>query len=465
MNYLPSKFSIPEQLCLFNPLDTKTDIRVGNTFARGLFLIDEQFPEDSRLIKSLILFFHNEVQNNIFGCSSFDVNSFAELMGFEVSNLNAKHPNPFQLKIMSEEQRSQLIKEEERSKKKWESDRLPYQAQIWDTVLENALYILCTQSIKLEYGSSVSYDDVSVINTGITGQRYLNSVEKTIQVSEKNQLKKVYSYELNKDFLISTLRMYSNIDIKKISIFRKRKLDNFYIFLSSIVNYKLYEAKSQGITKDYGFFECRYQFYYALVKRIMGLNCKSEAENKRKIQDKLTTLKTMVEPDEFSFEPEWINIDKTSRYKYDLLIKFTIPRSRIKSDEEAKQAIERTSKEVSFFNLYHTGFRDRVPELYFTGTMYDKVIGFRSWLQDDAKDFNIKLAIIEDSHEMVFGKREHSKYFNASIVYGGVLRDIKKIDIEKNAFMAWQDRITPIQKLEEPKQPEEFKLVDNIEAR
>ena len=413
----------PEQLELFNPIENKKEIRVDNTFARSLYLIDEQFEEDSVLIKSLIIFFHNEIQNNIFGVSSFDVSRFAKQMGYLPDNLNAMHPNPVQL-------RGKTKAEIDIMKAKEIAD--PVQFKIWDSNLENALYVLSTNTVNVKYGKTVVDDGDFSMVTGLSGQRYLKSIQMTLKKT-KNVTKKVYMYELDPDFVQKTLSLYSYIDLSKIALFQKRRLDNLYLFVSSNIASILHEAKLQGIQKGDGYIEQDFILYFNMAKRLLGTNCKLEKENKRAIKKKLDEFNLLLTEDDFKIEPEWMKGENNMTY-YQINLHLKIPKSRIKTDKEEQEDKTRMMNEVSFFNLFHILFKLTNSQAYYTSTMVDKVLAFNDWLKDDTKDYEDKLDMIKTSNKQVYGTVEKPSFVSEKQIYQRALKGLQEVNIINNAF-------------------------------
>ena len=385
------------QLELFSPLELRNEIRIDRIFSECMWKIDEQFEEDAGLLKSLIIFFHNEIQNNVYGVGFFDVRRFAEMTGYSVSRLEHKHPNPLQLANKSASEKARLYEREAAE---------PEKEKVWDSYLENALYTLVNQSIVLNYDASFVDGEENVYSSaGIGGQKYLDSVEMIFKknANESQFGKKIYVYCLNRDFVDKTLKFYQYIDITIVPNLQRKNLENIFFLLASRVGYLLYEFEKNGMKKGDGWFEDYYKIYFNRAMKIFCCNSSVKRENKRKIERKMKELVEIVNNScDFKISYSWDKENEKSSFSYMLVIKFQIPRSKIRSQTERFHDSQRSFDESCCIELFHSLYRDLYPENYFQATIIGKFAHYYKWLCDDSDHYNEKLAVIYRCHLKIF---------------------------------------------------------------
>lgn len=429
-----ASFSPAERVELLNPLSPISNIRFSYNFSSTLYLIDEQFADTASLIKSLIIFFHNEIQNNLFGFGSFDVAKFAKFMGYSVTYLNLIHPCPEQLKGKSEAEIAML-----RAKEKAE----PEKYKIWDSYLENALYILSTQSVNIKYGSKIDMGEDKYVSSGIVTQRYLSSISMFLKKGQRRE-KKVYQYQLEPEFLNSTRKFYTYMDFNKVLKFKAEGLDNIYMFVSSYICNFLNQQRKAGQKKGEGYFEADFFLFFDMCKKLLNVSCKQEKENKRKIKIKLDKFRLFLSPDDFMIDPEWVPVSETSKSCYKVNLHLKIPKSRLLSDEEENSRRERLFYESCFYRLYNELFPKYYYEIYSMGTLADKVITFSKWLKDDTLDYDDKIHTITYVRNELFGVQQKPSFLSEDTISKRYFNHLKEINIEKNAFGQYAQLISDV---------------------
>lgn len=382
--------SSPVQLELFSPLELRNEIRIDRIFSQSMWKIDEQFNEDAGLLKSLILFFHNEIQNNVYGVGFFDVKRFSEMMGYSISKLQHKHPNPRQLLGLSAVERARLYELEKQN---------PESNKIWDSNLENALYTLVNCNVVLNYDASFSDEQNNIINsTGISSQKYLERVDMIFQKNSEKSLinKKVYIYHLDRDFVDKTLRWYQYIDISIIPFLQRKNLENIFFLLAGRVGYLLYDLERSGVKKSDQWYESSYSLYFNQAKKIFCCESAVNRENKRKIEKKMKELTELVNSQcDFKIKYHWDKEKPDSSFSYLLVISLFISGNKIKNDNDRFENSSRTEDEFCCMELYHSLYRDKFPEQYHQGTILGKFGFYFNWLCDDSVHFEEKCAIIK----------------------------------------------------------------------
>lgn len=385
------------QLELFSPLELRNEIRIDRIFSECMWNIDEQFNDDAGLIKSLIIFFHNEIQNNVYGVGFFDVKRFSEMTGYSISKLQHKHPNPIQFVGKSAADIARAYEREALE---------PEKEKVWDSYLENALLTLVRQNVVLNYDATfVDGSSNQFSSAGISGQKYLDNVEMVFQKNGNKSLanKKIYVYYLNKDFVDKTLKLYQYIDITIVPYLQRKNLENMFFLLANRVGFLLFEFEQKGEKKGEGWIESSYNIFFNRAKKIFCCNSAVKREDKRKIERKMKELVNIVNNNcYFKISYYWDKETNDSSFSYMLVIKFLIPKSKIRSKEERYADIQRSYDESCCIELFHSLYQEKFSENYWQATIIGKFAHYYNWLCDDSADFDDKLAVIERCHKKLY---------------------------------------------------------------
>lgn len=417
----------PIQMELFSPLELRNEIRIDRIFSQSMWKIDEQFNEDAGLLKSLILFFHNEIQNNVYGVGFFDVKRFSEMMGYSISKLQHKHPNPRQLMGMNAAEKARLYELEAQN---------PESNKIWDSNLENALYTLVNCNVVLNYDASFSDERNNIINSaGISSQKYLERVDMIFQKSSEKSLinKKVYIYHLDRDFVDKTLRWYQYIDISLVPFLQRKNLENIFFLLAGRVGYLLYDLERSKVKKSNQWYESLYSIYFNTAKKIFCCDSAINRENKRKIEKKMKELTEIVNSHcDFKIKYYWDKENPKSSFSYMLVIKLFISGNKIKNEHDHYENYSRTEDEFCCMELYHSLYRDLFPEQYHQGTILGKFGFYFKWLCDDTVNFQEKCDVIK---RCMLKVNPDSNWDNNRYINERVARQLKHLKEINSSFL------------------------------
>lgn len=387
----------PIQLDLFSPFTYNPEIRISKTFAHSVFSFDEQFKSEAGVLKSLVLFFHHEVQNNIFGMSVFDIKRFADMMNYDIKYLNSKAKNPAQHEGMDKQEIEQLYKLEEQD---------PIKYKVWNSVLENALWILQNKPVRLTYGGAYNTNDIQVVRTGQYSERYIRNLEMVmVDTSGKGKKKKIYIYELDREFVTKTMRYYAFIDIRKYPALQRKGIENMYLYLIDFINSMmtqnatkaLPEGESQAIQQD-----CT--LYFSALCNIFNVGGTIEKEKKRRIKEKMAILQEVLSEDDFKITQNWVKGSADSKYSYNLHLKIEIPKDRIKTKKEQEKDRQRNFKDLCYMRLFHETFSRLYPEIYYEEGTLVRIASFYNWLCNDEANMPEKIAAIKASNVEVYGE-------------------------------------------------------------
>jgi len=167
------------------------------------------------IIKCLLIYFNLSYQEDLFGYRTLDPHNFAKVMGLSKANLFRKHPDPEYLKTGNYANKD---------------------VHLWDSYLENALFILSTRPIFQEYhGKTGDNIDFSVIKNFI--------MIKEIQLfrrknSNNNAEKFYYKYILDDVFEKNIRSLFLQANINTFIECKSKRIEDFYLFISNIYNNK-----------------------------------------------------------------------------------------------------------------------------------------------------------------------------------------------------------------------------------
>jgi hypothetical protein len=216
------------------PQDTR--LRVDKNVAFNVIQFEKVADRQTAIIlKALVIYFSKSFERDLFGYETLDPYKFAKEMDINRATLFKRHPNPAFVKN-HHLSRAQLEQKEKESKKIIEEVR------IWDSYLENALYILFSHPIFESYkGSTETSDFVGLSNFLILRDI---SVHAPTTNSGRNQ-KLYYKYKLDEYFERNLRKYFLQVDIKIFTDCKNKGVEGFYLQLMSI--YESYKKKGLNI--------------------------------------------------------------------------------------------------------------------------------------------------------------------------------------------------------------------------
>lgn len=211
---------------------------LANSMIRISRMID---PESDTLTRCLLYYFCYAHQYDIFNYGVLDPEVFSKTMNIDPANLRRKHPKPLQLQNMTEEEVKEYL-DKEKSNIGKKGNTIEY--KVFDTMLENALYVLAHQSFDIfKFGAFEKSKDKFKETSGVKIIRSLRAV-----YYGRNKI--LYEYILEDDFL-SNMSMYyvQNVDIDAIVKTRRRDLDSLYVRLCKL-KYTVFNDGKSSRTQD-----------------------------------------------------------------------------------------------------------------------------------------------------------------------------------------------------------------------
>ena len=208
--------------------DHNSSLRVDKNMAYNISDFKRYDKMDQIVIKNLIIYMSLTFQKNLFNLVEIDPKDFIETMKLNRSSLIQEHKNPLFYKINSkskEELKALELKHGRLSK-----------YRIWDSVLENALFILQYENIISSYAQNTN----TVERVSITSFSYIKSLHVTYKKTGKTK-KIVYEYEPSDEFELSLKKFFFNITVENFVKLRSSNLEDCYLNLINRIqseNYK-----------------------------------------------------------------------------------------------------------------------------------------------------------------------------------------------------------------------------------
>jgi hypothetical protein len=210
-----------------NSIDQIIDLR-GILFGKNVSHDDLHMSgEDKRLINSLIFYFCFTNQHDIFGYGKLDPQKFAEFAKYEPGHLRKKHPNPVQLRGLTEEQKNELYRQQEENPEN----------RVYDSYLENALYVLHHTTLSFRESAKEVIQDGDSVKYVIMSETYTLLPQLTTSlVFKKNSgsPKVTYTYTLNQKFRDNLSLFFMRFEHSSIFKLRRSGLDHLYVYLKNM---------------------------------------------------------------------------------------------------------------------------------------------------------------------------------------------------------------------------------------
>lgn len=204
--------------------------------------------ESPLLAISVFLYICDTMRNNLFNFGVFDPKEFAEKYDFSESFLRMPHPDPYQIRNFSPEDRyeyERYIREEKgvQSMKVKESgaedDAAEITGRYWTTNLENALYVFQNRPFNMAMGGAFTDNYLKGFSKG----------EEVLKVSTSFQLitslmacryrrRIIYKYSLNERVMANLCNYFVQLDRPSVVKMLRTSVEHceLYIFLQNVRN-------------------------------------------------------------------------------------------------------------------------------------------------------------------------------------------------------------------------------------
>jgi hypothetical protein len=308
---------------------------------------------DDNLINSLIQYFSYSYKHNIFGYGMLDPAIFAKKFHYPLSYLRSVHRNPYQLENMTKDEIAEY-----REKQKTDPD-----FRIWDSLLENALYILANKPISLTKGV-YKYKDKK-------GEKLLVAIQiiKSVRAQYLKNNKVIYQIVLNEDFLTNLTSYFVKGDRYSLISLRKPALDTLYLYLLNLKNDLKVKGQSKTIPEETPHFDLLCKFAGISKTKKDG----TDIEAKYLKRDLIKALKEIQNKTNLNFD---FTATKKTKYPYVFIFDFKTPIGEYVQRIELKDEMAAIFKENlgrQLFAMFRT--------VYNKAATYDNSTdGFQEWL-------------------------------------------------------------------------------------
>lgn len=264
--------------------------------------------KDAPLIKSLIYYFCHSYQYNLFGFGMLDPQEFAKEFNFTANYLRSRHESPAQLRGFSDQEIADMYALQEAQP----------EMRVWDSILENALWILKSTKINYRYGGKAfDTDGEKVYYSEVKSIQFLTELSITFHKNSHGGREKVlYHYALDPSFVENLTNYYFKADHRSISLLRKPALDDLYVYLKNL------RSSLKGADGTPGF---------SLLCELAHIQIKNPKQRKFKLNK---CLEKIAEESDLKFTVSWVKEHPGVRYQYKPIIHFATDAPAEDSHEE-----------------------------------------------------------------------------------------------------------------------------------
>ena len=209
--------------------------RLDRNLTNNINYLKLAFGDDTYLVISILCYIAWKHNNMLFHVGVFDTVEFAKLCKFERGFLRRRHPAPAQLERLSENDKIKLYKMQEQD---------PVMYRVFDSLLENALYLLYTRAIAYPSTHIIYALNMSEIQKiKIDKITFFKRLQIVFQKSKKGKKKIYYEYELDESCVHNLSQYYLVCNLDVFAQLRKKGLDSLYLYIKNLREYYIYRGK------------------------------------------------------------------------------------------------------------------------------------------------------------------------------------------------------------------------------
>jgi len=319
-----------------------------DTTTNNLFRLDKNvahnirdfraFEEDKQLIKALITYFSYSLQNDLFGYGILDPYEFSKKMGFSSSYLRSKHQNPECFKDMTASEIEAIYQNQERYPQNKEY-------RIFDSILENALYLLRYNRVKYtSSGVSFKQEGNEYVKISLDEIQFLSELSIVFKKSKSGSDKVFYTYRLTDSFINNISNYYLKSQIDSLKVLRKPGLDELYLYLKNLMTTFALQDKTSDMSS------------FDLLCELAYIKSKEPSDRKKYLNN---SFKILNEKSEIKVKLNWLRTGK-SKYAYIPEIEFDKEQLKLITDNDS---INKERKIIFINNLHYEltqGYRREV---------------------------------------------------------------------------------------------------------
>lgn len=258
------------------------------------------FDEDKQIIKALLTYFAFSIQHDLFGYGSLDPADFGKKMGYSPNYLRSKHSKPACLKGMGKKEIDKAYK--------LQKDFPDYpEYRIFDSILENALYILRYDRIRYtSRGTTFQINDQALTKISLDEVQFLNELSLVFKTTKSGQTKIIYTYKLADSFINNISNYYLKSNKDSLKVLRKPGLDELYLYLKNLMTTFALQETHKGISS------------FRLLCELAYIKINNPSDRKKKLNQ---AFKRISSKTELNVLLNWHN-DGSSKYSYTPEIEF-----------------------------------------------------------------------------------------------------------------------------------------------
>ena len=262
--------------------------------------------EDKSLIKSVLYYICVERQTNLFGYGLIDPAHFAEVMEYPEGYLRKVHNNPIQLRNMT--------KEEKQSKK--EIEKIHPEKKLMDSLLENALHVLHTQTMQLWHGAKevIFEENGTAAKYTTLSKAYIFMPELEVTTVKKRGGEKItYKYKIDPKFTNNLSLYFLRFSKDAVIALRRSGKDDLYLYLKDVKDTFLLKKQNSNA------YDRSQKFDFLCDKAQIPFFKKNgdPKENREMKRELNNVLRSINEKTDLKFEVKWKKRSSNSRWSYD----------------------------------------------------------------------------------------------------------------------------------------------------
>ena len=382
----------------------------------------DAFDCDDRLVRNIIYSIANDYEHNLLCFGHLDPVKFAKQWSYDAAYLRHRVERPYQLQHMDVTEVASYRKRLAEGIKESDGD-----GRVWDTQLENALYILSSRPISFNRYGEFSVDKDGEKENVEVKSHVTFTLLSNLSAFRGAHGKTYYVYTLNENFEKNLTRYYIRGEKTSLIALRSCGLDSLYLYLANLRSNLALDKKTSttpGLLPDMDYL-CRLADIPFTTKDGLAV-----AQKTRKYQ-LMRALERIDRESNLNISVTWLDGDGSERNRgkgaYTPVITFGGSHlvafddswgcGKISADQE-RAAIQRQIITKNFLDMY--------KKLYITGT-YIPVDeeAFNKWALDNGrnrkeKETALRLALIGIFREIPGNEASITKNFFRMLGNAGV---------------------------------------------
>lgn len=188
------------------------------------------FSCDDRLIRNVIYSIANDYEHNLMGFGELDPATFARQWNYDHSYLRRRVENPYQMRHMTDDEIRAYRARVAANGRDGDGE----DGRVWDTQLENALYILSARPVCLNNYGEFSAEENGTRETVSVKSHATFTIISSLTAVRRGHGKMLYTYTLNENFEKNLTRYYIRGEKASLIALRSCGLDSLYLYLANL---------------------------------------------------------------------------------------------------------------------------------------------------------------------------------------------------------------------------------------